>query len=88
MDIIRYFGEFLSNIIGVPLLAACGVLRFSLKDEVGSAEEPDYETLLKTFKNSFINRLEWIGVENREEVASDMIKELNKKQSLITMSNL
>ena len=88
MDIITYFGDFLSEQIGIPPIAARGLIRFSLKDEVGSAENPDYEILLKTFKNSFKNRLEKIGIENREKVATDMIKELSKKQSLFTMSTV
>ena len=88
MDIITYFGDVLSEKIGIPPIAARGLLRFSLKDEVGSAENPNYETLIKTFNNSFKDRLDRIGVENREKVASDMIKELSKKQSLFTMSTV
>jgi len=88
MDIITYFGDVLSEKIGIPAIAARGLLRFSLKDEVGSAENPDYESLLKAFKNSFKNRLEKIGIENRDKIANEMIQELSKKQSLFTMSSV
>jgi hypothetical protein len=86
MDAITYFGDVLSEKIGVPPIAARGLIRFSLKDEFGSADEPSYENLLKTFKNSFLARLERIGIENRNKISNDMIKELRNKQSLFTMS--
>ncbi len=88
MDIITYFGDILSEKIGIPSVAARGLIRFSLKDEVGSAENPDYEILLKTFKNSFKKRLERIGIENQGIIANEMIMELRKKQSLFTMSTV
>ncbi len=88
MDIITYFGDILSEKINIPPIAARGLIRFSLKDEVGSADTPDYETLLKTFKNSFKNRLERIGVENQDKIANFMVAELSKKQSLFTMSSV
>ena len=88
MDIITYFGDVLSEKINIPPIAARGLIRFSLKDEVGSAENPDYESLLKAFKNSFKNRLERIGVENRDKISNDMVIELSKKQSLFTMSTV
>ena len=88
MDIITYFGDVLAEKIGIPPIAARGLLRFSLKDEVGSAENPNYDILLQTFKNSFINRLERIGVENRAKISNEMVKELRKKQSLFTMSSV
>ena len=88
MDIITYFGDVLSEKINIPPIAARGLIRFSLKDEVGSAENPDYESLLKAFKNSFKNRLERIGVENRDKISNEMVIELSKKKSLFTMSTV
>jgi hypothetical protein len=88
MDLILYFGDFLSEKIGIPPVAARGLIRFSLKDEVGSSENLNYDVLLKTFKNSLKSRLERIGIENRDKVSNDMIKELRNKQSLFTMSTV
>ena len=88
MDAISYFGDKLSEKIDRPSIACRGLIRFSLRDEVGSADNPDYNSLRKVFQNSLKTRLEKIGVENPNKITIEMVKELDRKQSLLTMSTV
>ena len=88
MDAIAFFGDILAEKIGKPNVATRGLIRFSLKDEFGTADDPDYKKLLQAFKNSLKRRLENIGIENASKVSLEMVQELNKNQSILTMTTI
>jgi len=88
MDVIQHFGDVLSEKIGKPPIACRGLIRFCLKDELGTAENPSFDDTLKAFNNSLKNRLENVGITNAGSIVKDMISELKHIQSVFTMGNV
>ena len=88
MDVIQYFGDFLAQRTGKSPIACRGLIRFSLKDEVGTADNPSFENTLKAFSNSLKNRLENVGIDNADSIVKEMINELKHIQSVFTMGNV
>lgn len=85
MDPFQFFGDLLSERINKPPIACRGLIRFSLKDTGHSADNPSYNSLLKAFKEGLNVRLKNIGIEKSDSVVNEMITELKKNQSLLTI---
>jgi len=88
MDVIQHFGDVLSEKIGKPPIACRGLIRFCLKDELGTAENPSFDDTLKAFNNKLKDRLANVGVNNASSIVAEMVKELKHIQSVFTMGNV
>ena len=88
MDVINHFGDFLAEKTGKSPIACRGLIRFSLKDEIGTAENPSFEDTLKAFSNSLKKRLDNVGITNSNSIVKEMVKELKHIQSVFTMGNV
>ena len=88
MDVIQHFGDILSQKIGKPPIACRGLIRFCLKDELGTAENPSFDDTLKAFNNKLKDRLANVGVNNASSIVAEMVRELKHIQSVFTMGNV
>ena len=88
MDVIQHFGDLLSQKIGKPPVACRGLIRFCLKDELGTAENPSFDDTLKAFNNKLKDRLANVGVDNAGSIVAEIVKELKHIQSVFTMGNV
>ncbi len=91
MEIIHYLGEILAEIINISPTAARGLLKLSIKDEIGpftKFEVIKFEDLKNTIENSLRSRLNKLHVKYLEELIENLLKELAENQSLITMANV
>ena len=89
MEIINYLGEKLAKRIDISPLAARGLLKLAIKDELGPFEtfsKLSFNDLLKVIQNALKGRLEKIKVGNTDEIVKFMLNELSRSQSLLTFS--
>ena len=90
-EIINLLGDKLSKEIGITPLAARGLLKLSIKDELGPFKpisQLDYDILSSVIQNSLRARLIKIGLKETDSTIKNMIEELNKNQSLITLEKV
>jgi hypothetical protein len=85
INFIKFFGETLSRKIGKDDLVSRGLILYAIKDEYGSYDTVNFEILKQTFENSLKERLEKVNIANVDNICNEMIKELIKNQSLLTM---
>jgi len=91
MEIIRYLGEQLAKKINISPPAARGLLKLSIKDELGpfiALDKISYNELSKVLHNSLKKRLINLKISNYEEIVIFMTRELELNQSLITMAGV
>jgi len=91
MEIINILGNGLANKINISPTAARGLIKLSIKDEIGPfkpLELINYDDLKSTIQNSLKARLKNLDIFNAEMIISDLMDELNKNQSLITMAGV
>lgn len=91
MEIIKYLGDKLAEQIKISPPAARGLLKLSIKDELGpflDLKQIDYIGLYNVLENSLKNRLIKLEISNYEFVVSYMVNELTLNQSLITMAGV
>ena len=91
MEIIRYLGVVLSKQINISPTAARGLLKLSIKDELGpfiQLKSINYGDLCEVLKNSFNERLIKLEISSPETIVNDLLNELTKNQSLITISRV
>lgn len=91
MEIINILGNGLANKINISPPAARGLIKLSIKDEIGPfkpLELINYDDLKSTIQNSLKARLKNLDIFNAEMIISDLMDELNKNQSLITMAGV
>ena len=87
VDVIQHFGDILSEKSGKSPIACRGLIRFCLKDELGTAENPSFEDTLKAFKNNLVDRLENVGIDHANSIVKALIRELKHIQSVFNMGN-
>ncbi|MHA2181473.1 MAG: hypothetical protein ACXAAH_08625 [Promethearchaeota archaeon] len=85
INFIKFFGETLSRKIGKDELTSRGLILYAIKDEYGSYDTVNFEILKNTFEKTLKERLEKVNVSNIDNICNEMIKELIKNQSLLTM---
>lgn len=85
MSLIEFFGDTLSKKIGKEDLVGRGLILYAIQDEVGRTDVINFDVLKKTFEKSLKSRLEKVAVHNVDKVCDEMVKELVKNQSLLTM---
>ncbi|MBN1803186.1 MAG: hypothetical protein JW891_16870 [Candidatus Lokiarchaeota archaeon] len=91
MEIIKYLGDIIARRIGISPTAARGLLKLSIKDELGpftDFETINYENLYRVICRSLKKRLVKLEISFYEEIIRLMIDELTKNQSLITMGGV
>ena len=91
MLIINYMGDVLSKMIGISPSASRGLIKLSIKEEVGPFK-PISDIGLKeyqdTINNSLKKRLQDLKISNFEEIVNLLLKQLITHQSLITMEKI
>ena len=87
VDIIRILGGILANKINKNALASTGLIRLSVKSETNKdARTANYNDLKLTFENSLVDGLKKINIADAEQISLEMVAELKKSQSLLTMA--
>ena len=89
MEIINYLGDKLSEHINITPAASRGLLKLAIKDEIGPfkpLELISFNDLKNVINNSLEKRLHKLNIENLQEIIKNLLEELTKNQSLITMS--
>ncbi len=91
MEVIRFLGDMLEKLIAISPPAARGLLKLSIKDELGSftnLNKVNYNDFLKVLNNSFKNRLIKLNIPSYDKIVNELIYELTRNQSLFTMSGI
>ncbi|TFG08303.1 MAG: hypothetical protein EU539_02790 [Promethearchaeota archaeon] len=91
MEIIKYLGDKLAQKIGISPPAARGLLKLSIKDELGPFNPLDklnFIDLKKVLQKSLNQRLIRLGVSDNQKIVEFMLSELTNNQSLITMAGV
>ena len=91
MEIIKYLGDKLAQKIGISPPAARGLLKLSIKDELGPFNPLDklnFIDLKKVIQKSLNQRLIRLGVSDNQKIVEFMLSELTNNQSLITMAGV
>lgn len=91
MEIISYLSDFLSSQLNISPPAVRGLLKLSIKDELGpfkSLDKISYNDLKTTIQDALKKRLEKLEVSNFNNIIERLLKELQEHQSLITMGKI
>ena len=91
MEIIKLLGDILANEIKISQPAARGLLKLSIKDELGPFklyENLSYEDFRRSIMNALSNRLKKLNFENVEKIIEFILNKLNENQSLITIAGV
>jgi len=91
MEVIRFLGDILAKRISISAPAARGLLKLSIKDEIGSFVEfnkINFTDLCNVINNSFKRRLIKLNVLEYESIIKELLDQLTKNQSLITMTGV
>ncbi|TFG15662.1 MAG: hypothetical protein EU535_01680 [Promethearchaeota archaeon] len=91
MEIIKYLGDKLSQQINISPPAARGLLKLSIKDELGpfiDLNQINYNDLCNVLHNSLKERLNKLEISNIEYIISYLLNELTLNQSLITIAGV
>ena len=89
MKMINYFGDILAKEIGKSEMACRGLLRFAIQDKFGEFRgNIEYNDLVEIFKIHLKSRLEKIKVKEFDQTIQVLVGDLQKNQSLITMTSV
>ena len=88
MSFFKFFRNILSKKIGKADIVGQGLILCAVQDEFGSTDGITFDMLKKTFENSLKERLEKVKISNVENVCAEMVKELIKNQSILTMGTV
>ena len=91
VDIIYYLGNVLASRINISPTASRGLLKLSVKDELGpftKFELVKFDNLKNVVNNSLRARLTKLNILDLDDVIQNLLKELTDNQSLITMANV
>ena len=91
IEIIKFLGDKLADQVNITHLAGRGLLKLSIKDEVGPfkpLEKLSYEDLKSTIQNALRDRLIKLEIINPNQIITFLLNELNKNQSLIIMAGV
>lgn len=84
-------GDLLAQKINISPPAARGLIKLSIKDELGPFKpynQIDFEDFKKTFENSLKKRLIKLDIQKCESILDYIIDELTLNQSLITIGGV
>ena len=91
MEIIRYLAVKLSNQLRISPPAARGLIKLSIKDELGpfkKLKRINYNEYCNVIRNSLKKRLDMLKISNYEFIVNNLLEELDLYQSLITMEGV
>ena len=91
MEIINLLGVILAQKIDISQAAARGLLKLSIKDELGpfkSYDEISLQNLKSVIENSLKRRLVRLEVSDLENLIQILVNVLIENQSLITISKV
>ena len=91
MEIIYILAEKLSQKIHISPPAARGLLKLSIKEEVGPFKplnQLDYDDFKNSIEKALRMRLDKLSINNPNEIIEYLIKELRIIQSLITIGGV
>lgn len=91
MEIIRILGDILAVKTKLSPPAARGLIKLAIKDQVGPftpLEAVNYDSLKNVISNSLKDRLIGLQVEDWGSLVETLILELNRNQSIFTMSKV
>jgi len=91
MEVINILAEKLSQKINISSPAARGLLKLSIKDEVGPFKplnQLDYDDFKNSIEKALRIRLDKLNIENPQEMIVYLITELRSIQSLITIGGV
>ena len=84
-DIIQLLGDHLATLTGKDAPAMRGLIRLALKRDGEDASRATIDSLVSVFQTTLKDKLVKLNVANADSVIGDLIKEVRKNQSLITM---
>lgn len=91
MEVINILGEKLSLKIKISPPAARGLLKLAIKDEIGPFKpfnQLNYEDFKNSIENALKIRLEKLDINNPSKIIDNLIVELRKIQSIITIGGV
>ena len=91
MEIIYCLGEKLADELKISPPAARGLIKLSIKDQLGPYVEfnrINYNDFCNVLNNSLKERLIILNISNYESIANKLLVELELNQSLITMEGV
>lgn len=87
MNFILLFGQSLAEILNKPLYHSVGLIRLSIKDSGRDPNTPlTHQDYKEVFQIYLLKRLRSLHVNDPEGIVDEMVRILNDKQSLFTMS--
>lgn len=91
MEVINILGEKLSLKIKISPPAARGLLKLAIKDEIGPFKpfnQLNYEDFKNSIEKALKIRLEKLDIKNPSKIIDNLIVELRKIQSIITIGGV
>jgi hypothetical protein len=91
MEIINYLADKLAVLLGISPPAARGLIKLSIKDELGpfiELKRINYNDLRNVLKNSLKKRLVTLKISKYVFIVNNLLNELEMNQSLITMEGV
>jgi hypothetical protein len=91
MEVINILGEKLSLRINISPPAARGLLKLAIKDEIGPFKpfnQLNYEDLKNSIENALKIRLEKLDIKKPQKIIDNLMGELRKIQSIITIGGV
>ncbi len=90
-EIIHYLSTHLSKMIHISPLAARGLIKLAIKDQMGpffDFNQITFQELITTIKDSLKSRIKRFQITNSDEITVKLEQELILNQSLIEMSKV
>jgi hypothetical protein len=91
LELIGILGEILAHRTPLSPPACRGLIKLAIKDQLDPFkpfDELDYDDLKKVISNSLKNRLLKLEIKDSDGLVEILLNELNKNQSLLTMSKV
>ncbi len=91
IEIIHYLANILSTEIKISPPAARGLIKLSIKDELGPFKpifRINYTDLKNTLENSLKKRLNNLNVNDSDQIIKNLVFELTNNQSIIKIGNV
>jgi translation initiation factor IF-1 len=80
------FGFKLAELTGQNESAGVGLLCLAIKDAGKTIQDMNYQDYKNVFENHLPQRMEKMKIANKDQIIAELLKILNEKQSVFTMS--
>ena len=85
MDVVKFFGQLISEKTGIKLIHSTGMIRLALRDMQQDREMSNLSDIKLLLNKYLKNRLERAGLKDRDTLISFLESELMRNQSLLVM---